>query len=258
VLLAIDIGNTNTVCGLYHRQKLTAEGRFSTAEITTTSECALALDWLLKRNQIEPEDLNGIVLGSVVPAKTGLWVETGRNYYGMEPVVITGVSPLGIKILYDNPREVGTDRVVGALAAHKLYGGNCLIIDFGTATTFDVITAEGEYLGGAICPGLQTSAQSLSIRAAQLFDVELAPPSSIIGKTTEDSLKSGLFYGTVAMVEGFVLRITQELHIKFKVIATGGLADRVAAHTQVIDIVNPSLVLDGLAMAYEILEKQKA
>jgi len=160
---------------------------------------------------------------------------------------------LGIKILYDNPLEVGTDRVVGALAAYKLYGGPCIVVDFGTATTFDIITASGDYLGGVICPGVQSSAAALSNRAAQLFNVDVKPPQDIIGRTTEDSIKSGLFYGTVAMVEGFVVKITEKLQLKFKVIATGGLADVVSGHTKVIDVVNKSLVLDGLVMAHEIL-----
>jgi type III pantothenate kinase len=255
MLLAIDCGNTTTVFGLFADGNLTAEGRFRTSEIGTSAECAMALDWFLKRHAFKRAEIKAIVIGSVVPHLTGQLAEMARSYYGLKPVVVTGISPLGIKILYDNPKEVGTDRVVGALAAYRLYGGPCIVIDFGTATTFDIITEAGEYLGGVICPGIETSARSLSNRAAQLFNVEPSPPPDIIGRTTEDSIKSGLFYGTVAMVEGFVLKITEKLQKKFKVIATGGLADMVAGHTEVIDAVNKSLVLEGLAMANEIIRK---
>jgi type III pantothenate kinase len=253
MLLAIDCGNTNTVFGIYKDKKLLGQGRFTTRELGTSSECAMAVDWFIKRESFAPEGIKAVVIGSVVPHVTGRLSEMACQYFGLEPVVVDGMSPLGIKILYDNPQEVGTDRVAGALAAHKLYGGPCIIIDFGTATTFDVITEDAEYLGGVICPGVQTSAHSLSKRAAQLFNVDVAPPGKVIGRTTEDSIKSGLFYGTVAMVEGFVLKITEELKTSFTVIATGGYADLVSKHTKVINIVNDSLVLNGLALAYEII-----
>jgi type III pantothenate kinase len=253
MLLAIDCGNTNTVFGLYKNNKYQTESRFTTREMGTSSECAIALDWFLKRQGYSIENINSIVIGSVVPHLTGRLAEMSRQYYDVEAVVVTGTSPLGIKILYDNPQEVGTDRIVGALAAYKLYGGPCIVVDFGTATTFDIVTASGDYLGGVICPGVQSSAAALSSRAAQLFNVDVKPPQDIIGRTTEDSIKSGLFYGTVAMVEGFVVKITEKLQLKFKVIATGGLADVVSGHTEVIDVVNKSLVLDGLVMAHKII-----
>jgi type III pantothenate kinase len=253
LLLAIDCGNTNTTFGLYKDKKLVDRSRFTTHELGTDSECALAVDWFLKRQSYSGKDLNAVVIGSVVPHVTGRLAEMSRKYFGIEPVIITGMSPLGIKILYENPLEVGTDRVVGALAAFRLYGGPCIIIDFGTATTFDIITDEGDYLGGVICPGIQTSALTLSKKGAQLFNVDVAPPRNLIGRTTADSMKSGLLYGTVAMVEGFVTRITRELKTEFNVIATGGYADLVAGQTPVIKVVHQALVLDGLALAYEII-----
>ncbi|HER00104.1 MAG TPA: type III pantothenate kinase [candidate division Zixibacteria bacterium] len=256
MLLAIDCGNTNTVFGIYRDKRLMSQGRFTTHELGTSSECAMAVDWFIKRGSHAPEDIKAVVIGSVVPHATGRLIEMSRQYFGIEAVVVDGMSPLGIKILYDNPKEVGTDRIMGALAAHKLYGGPCIVIDFGTATTFDVINKDGEYLGGVICPGVQTSAHSLSRRAAQLFNVDVSPPGNVIGRTTEDSIKSGLFYGTVAMVEGFVLKITEELGTSFTVIATGGYAELVSKHTRVINVVNESLVLDGLEMAYGIITGQ--
>lgn len=257
MLLAIDCGNTNTVFGLFEGRKLIAEGRFSTKVMGTPAECSMALDWFLKRRSYSHDDIREIVIGSVVPHITGKIMEMAKEYYGINPVLVTGNSPLGIKILYDNPKDVGTDRVLGALAAHKLYGDACIVVDFGTATTFDIITEKGEYLGGVICPGIETSARALSDMAAQLFNVEPSPPADIIGRTTNDSIKSGLFYGTVFMVEGFIVRITEKLQMKFKVVATGGLADMIAGHTEIIDIVNKSLVLEGLAMAYEIIGKDR-
>jgi type III pantothenate kinase len=253
MLLAIDCGNTNTVFGLYRDRKLIDRSRFTTHELGTDSECAMAADWFLKRQSFSGNDLKAVVIGSVVPHVTERLADMSRRYFGIEPVIITGMSPLGIEILYDNPLEVGTDRVVGALAAFRLYGGPSIIVDFGTATTFDIITAEGEYLGGVICPGIQTSALALSRRGAQLFDVDVSPPRNLIGRTTADSMKSGLLYGTVAMVEGFITRITRELKTEFNVIATGGYADLIAGQTPVIKIVHHSLVLDGLALAYEII-----
>lgn len=253
MLLAVDCGNTNTVFGLYKDKKLIDQSRFTTHELGTDSECAMAVDWFLKRQSRTGKDLDAIVIGSVVPHVTGRLADMSRRYFGIEPVVITGISPLDIKILYDNPLEVGTDRVVGALAAFRLYGGPAIIVDFGTATTFDIITEEGDYLGGVICPGIQTSALALSKKGAQLFDVDVAPPRNLIGRTTADSMKSGLIYGTVAMVEGFITRITAELKAEFNVIATGGYADLVAGQTPAIRIVHHSLVLDGLALAYEII-----
>ncbi len=253
MLLAVDCGNTNTVFGLYKDKKLIDQSRFTTHELGTDSECAMAVDWFLKRQSRTGKDLDAIVIGSVVPHVTGRLADMSRKYFGIEPVIITGISPLDIKILYDNPLEVGTDRVVGALAAFRYYGGPAIIVDFGTATTFDIITKDGDYLGGVICPGIQTSALALSKKGAQLFDVDVAPPRNLIGRTTADSMKSGLIYGTVAMVEGFITRITAELKTEFNVIATGGYADLVAGQTPAIKIVHHSLVLDGLALAYEII-----
>ena len=257
VLLAIDCGNTNTEFGLYRDSKLIASHRFTTSELGTSSECALSVDWMLTRQELKRDAVTAVVIGSVVPHVTGQLIEMAEKYFDINPVVVNGQSPLGIKILYDNPQEVGTDRVVGALAAYKLYGGPCIVVDFGTATTFDVITESGDYLGGIICPGVQSSAFSLSRKAAQLFNVDLRPPRNIIGRTTEDSIKSGLIYGTAAMVDGFVLKISEELKTSFRIIATGGFAERIAQHTKVIDTVNPDLVLDGLALAYDIITNTK-
>jgi len=253
MLLAVDCGNTNTTFGLYRESKLVGRSRFTTHELGTDAECAMAVDWFLKRQSYSGGDLQAVVIGSVVPHITSRLADMARTYFNIEPLIITGISPLGIKILYDNPLEVGTDRVVGALAAYRLYEGPCIIIDFGTATTFDIITDEGEYLGGVICPGIQTSALALSKKGAQLFDIDVSPPRNLIGRTTADSMKSGLLYGTVAMVEGFVARITHELKTGFNVVATGGYADLIAEQTPVIKAVHHSLVLDGLALAYEII-----
>lgn len=253
MLLVIDCGNTNTEFGLYNKLDCRDTSRFTTSELGTASECALSVDWFLARNSLTSSDISAVVIGSVVPHVTGQLIEMSTKYFDCQPVVITSQSKLGIKILYENPQEVGTDRLVGALAAHELYGGSCIIVDFGTATTFDVITEQGEYLGGIICPGMQSSALSLSRKAAQLFNVDLQPPKTIIGRTTEDSIKSGLIFGTATMVDGFVLKISEELQQDCKVIATGGFADRIAQHSKVIDTINPNLVLDGLAMAYAII-----
>lgn len=255
MLVAIDCGNTNTVFGFYEHDELIADARFTSNELGTSAECARALDWFLKRSGRDRDSIEAIVIGSVVPGLTPRLVEMANAYYDKEPLLVSGESQLGIVNLYHNPREVGTDRVVGALAAYNSHRRACIIIDFGTATTIDVVTKKGEYLGGVICPGVQTSALSLSRRAAQLFNVDLKPPQSFVGHTTEESIKSGLLYGTVAMIEGLLARIAEEQKTSFFVVATGGLAPMIAENTDMIDEVSPSLVLDGLALAYKILMK---
>jgi type III pantothenate kinase len=198
------------------------------------------------------QDVHGAAIASVVPPLTGKWVEVCRKGLGCDPLVVDGTIETGVRILYDPPDAVGADRIVDAVAAYRLYGGPACIVDFGTATTFDAISANGDYLGGAIAPGIGIAAQALFQRTAKLPRVELARPPAAIGRNTAHSMQSGLLFGYVGLVEGMVARFSQELGPEMQVIGTGGLAELIARETDVIQEVAPWLTLDGLRMVYEM------
>ena len=252
MLLCIDIGNTNITLGLYEGAALGPRWRLSTEHERMPDEFGLQVTGLLSLAGKSPADIHGVALASVVPPLTGRWIETCRTYLKSNPLVIDAGVRTGVKIRYEDPRAVGADRIVDAAAAYRLYGGPACIVDFGTATTFDAISAEGEYLGGAIAPGIGVAAQALFQRTAKLPRVDIAKPPAAIGRNTVHAIQSGLLFGYVGLVEGMVARFRQELGPEMKVIGTGGEVDLIARETKVIEILAPWLTLDGLRMIYEM------
>jgi len=250
MLLCIDIGNTNIMLGLYDGGDLGPHWRLSTDHERMPDEFAMQLINLLNYVGVAREQISGVAIASGVPMLTSRWREVCRNYLHCEPLVISGRMHTGLTILYDNPDAVGADRIVDAVAAFRLYGGPTCIVDFGTATTFGAITAAGEYLGGAIAPGIGIAADALAQRAAKLPKVDIERPPSVIGRNTVHSMQSGLLFGYVGLVEGMVKRFKAELGLETKVVGTGGLAPLIAAETDAIDIIAPWLTLDGLRMLY--------
>jgi len=250
MLLAIDIGNSDTTLGVFEDEELRATWHMATNLHRMVDEYAALLFNLLRHEGLDPSDITDIALCSVVPPLVTIFEELSQRYFHLSPIVVgTGVKT-GVRIRMDNPREVGADRIVNAAAAHHLYGGPVIITDLGTATTFDTVSKEGDYLGGAIAPGIVTAAEALFTRAAMLPRVELVRPKHAIGTNTIDAIQSGIVFGYVALIEGMVARIQQELEAKAKVVATGGYAELLAKETSVIDVVNPNLTLIGLRLIY--------
>ena len=252
MLLTIDLGNTNLTIGLYQGETLVHHWRLATDQTRMPDEYGLQLLGLLTNAGRTITDLSGVCLASVVPPLTGRIVQACREYLKQEPLVVdTGVKT-GIRIRYEDPKAVGADRVADAVAVLQLYGGPACIIDFGTATTFNALTKEGDYLGGAITAGINLAAEALFSHAAKLPRIDLQRPPSVIGRNTTHAMQSGLIFGYVAMVEGMVERFRKELGPQMKTIATGGLADLVAKETAVIQIHAPWLTLDGLRLIWEL------
>jgi type III pantothenate kinase len=252
MLLCVDVGNTNITLGLYEGQTLGPRWRLATDHERMPDEFILQVLGLLSYAGVSPKEVMGAAIASVVPPLTGAWVEVCRRGLGCEPLVVDSSIKTGVRILYDDPSAVGADRIVDAVAAYRLYGAPACIVDFGTATTFDAITAEGEYLGGAIAPGIGIAAQALFERTAKLPRVDIARPPSAIGRNTVHSIQSGLLFGYVSLVEGMAARFRQELGPDTKIIGTGGLAELIARETAVIQFLAPWLTLDGLRMVYEM------
>jgi type III pantothenate kinase len=255
MLLALDIGNTNTVLGVFNGPTLIKSWRLQTLRERTADELGLLVDGLLAHDGVNRSKVSGIVIGSVVPPLTGSATAMVARYFGLEALVVDPVANVGMPILYDNPADVGADRIVNAIAAYDRFGrGNerpLIVCDFGTATTFDAVTAKGEYLGGAICPGVAISADALFRHSARLPRIEVRRPRYVIGRTTIGAMESGLFYGYVSMVEGLVRRMSAELGGGAKCVATGGLAAVIAPETSVIEHVDVDLTLHGLRMVWE-------
>lgn len=256
MLLTIDIGNTNTMLGLYKDDELGPHWRLATNHERMPDEYAMDMLALFHHAQVNRQDVSGVAIASGVPPLTSKWGEVCRNYLNCEPLVINATVQDELQVLYDHPASVGADRIVDAIAAFRRYGGPLCIVDFGTATTFEAVTAKGEYLGGAIVPGINISANALYERAAKLPKVELARPPSAIGRNTTHSMQSGLIFGYVSLVEGMVARFKQELGDETKVVGTGGLAPIIAGETTVIDYIEPWLTLDGIRMIYERVKSQ--
>lgn len=252
MLLALDIGNTNLTIGLYEGQQLAWHWRLATDHARMPDEYGLQLLGLLTHAGHSPRDLTGIALASVVPNLTGRVTQACREYLKSEPLVVDAGVKTGIRIRYEDPRAVGADRVADAVAVMHLHGGPACIIDFGTATTFNALTKEGDYLGGAITAGVNLAAEALFTRAAKLPRIDLQRPPSVIGRNTVHAMQSGLLFGYVSMVEGMVERFRAELGPEMKVIATGGLAEVVAKETKVIQHIAPWLTLDGLRIIWEL------
>lgn len=252
MLLTIDIGNTNVTIGLYENKDLKAHWRLATDHNRMPDEYGLQLLGLLQNANHQPTDLTGVALASVVPPLTGRVIQACREYLQQDPLIIDTGIKTGIRIRYEDPRQVGADRVCDAVAVMRLYGGPACVIDFGTATTFNAITREGDYLGGAITAGVNLAAEALFAHAAKLPRIDLQRPPSVIGRNTNHAIQSGLLFGYVAMVEGMVARFRRELGSEMKVIATGGLAETIARETNVIEVIAPWLTLEGMRILWEL------
>jgi type III pantothenate kinase len=251
MLLAIDVGNTQTVVGLYDDTDLVDHWRIATNAERTSDEHALLLTQFLEQHGFSfDDDITGIAVSSVVPRLTAVLREMTDRYFRFDPVVIEPGIKSGVPILYDNPREVGADRIANAVGALDIYGGPAVVVDFGTATTFDAISANGEYLGGAIVPGIEISMDALFARAAWLRRVELVEPRHVIGRSTIESIEAGVVYGTVELVDGMVRRFEEELG-KSNVIATGGLGSLIAPLSDTIEHLEPWLTLHGLRLIHQ-------
>lgn len=252
MLLTIDIGNTNLTLGLYDENNLVAHWRLATDHARMPDEYGLQFQGILANANQNKKDLTGICLASVVPQLTSRVVQACGEYLECEPFIVDVGIRTGIKVKYDDPRAVGADRIADAAAVMQLYGGPACVIDFGTATTFNAITQNGEYLGGAITAGINLATEALFTHAAKLPHIDLQRPPSIIGRNTVHAMQSGLLFGYVSMVEGMVNRFRKELGPEMKVIATGGLATVVARETDVIQIIAPWLTLDGLRILWDL------
>jgi type III pantothenate kinase len=252
MFLAIDIGNTNITFGLYDSETLGPSWRIRTIHEKMPDEYGVLLDQLFHHRGCSANQVTGGAIASVVPPLTPVFQQVCRDYVGLTALVVDAGVRTGVPIRYDNPRAVGADRVADAAAVRQLYGVPACVVDFGTATTFDAVSAEGDYLGGAIAPGIGIAAQALFERTAKLPRVELTRPPFAIGRNTPHSIQSGLLFGYVGLVEGMVARFKAELGPETRVIATGGLAEIISRETDVIDIVDPWLTLHGLRIIYEL------
>lgn len=255
MLLAIDVGNTNIVLGVFERNGLVQSWRLQTLRERTSDELGLLVDGLFARAGIDRARLHGIVMGSVVPPLTGTIESMVERSFGLSPLIIDPAGNTGMPILYENPSEVGADRIVNAIAGYEQFGRAesrpLIVCDFGTATTLDAVSGKGEYLGGAICPGVTISADALFQRAARLPRIEVRKPPTVIGQTTVRAMEAGLFFGYVGMVEGLVRRMNDELGGHAVCIATGGLAPVIAPETTLIEHVDVDLTLQGLRIVWE-------
>ena len=252
MLLTIDIGNTNLTLGLYEDEQLGAHWRLATDHNRMPDEYGLQFLGLLQNAGKTLKDIHGISLASVVPPLTGRVIQACREYLKQEPLVVDAGVKTGVKIRYEDPKAVGADRVCDAAAVLKFYGGPACVVDFGTATTFNAITKDGEYLGGAITAGVNLAAEALFTHAAKLPRIDLQRPPSVIGRNTIHAMQSGLLFGYVSMVEGMVARFRSELGSDMKVVATGGMAEVIAKETQIVNFIAPWLTLDGLRIIWEL------
>jgi type III pantothenate kinase len=257
MLLTIDVGNTNLTLGVFKETELGPHWRLATDHERMADEYGLQMLGLLEHARIPLEDITAVCLASVVPQLSGRVIQACEIYLGQKPFVISAEIKTGVRILYDDPRAVGVDRIADAAAVMHTYGGPACVVDFGTATTFNAITAAGEYLGGAITPGLNVAADALFHHTAKLPRVDLEAPPSVIGRNTVHAMQSGLLFGYVALVEGMITRFKAELGAGTKVIATGGLSEIIARHTHSIDIIDPWLTLHGLRILWDMNHPEK-
>ena len=252
MLFTMDIGNTNIKTALFEGDQMLQYWRLTTNKMMSSDEYGILLANLFRHNGLNMKDVSGIIMSSVAPSINFTIEHMVQNYFGIQPMMVVPGIKTGINLKYDNPRELGSDRIANAVAAWELYGGPCIFIDFGTATTFGVMSARGEFLGGAICPGLKLASEALVDRAAKLPNFELVKPESAIGRNTITNLQSGIVYGHVGLVTYLIQKMKQELKApEAKVIATGGLALLVAGETDMIDVLDGTLTLKGLRLIYE-------
>ena len=262
MLLAVDIGNTNIHLGLWQGDSWRLSWRARTVQDKMPDEYAVLIRSFLDSAGMGYGAVSGVIIGSVVPPLTLAFTEIAQRYFKVEPIVVTNKTNTGIRVAIDQPEQAGADRIINTAAVHALYKTSAIVVDFGTATTFDVVSAKGEYLGGAIAPGIGVAHDALVSHAAKLHKVDLVPPPDPIGKNTIHAMQSGIFWGYVGLVEGLVARIKASLAAQnetdVKVIATGGLAVLFDKHTDIIDMIAPELTLDGLRVIYALnKEKQK-
>lgn len=250
-LIVVDVGNTNAVCGIFRGDEILHDFRISTVIDRTADEYASLLLPLLNAADIEPADASGVIICSVVPPLNLTFELLSKRYFHQEPLFVEPGVKTGLSIRYENPTEVGADRIVNGLAARELYGAPVIVVDFGTATTFDIVNAEGEYAGGIIAPGPGISAEALFSHASRLYEIDLRRPKYLIGRNTAGAMQSGLYYGYVGLVDGILTRLLEEIEDVRMVVATGGEAHLIANGSEFIREVNPRLTLLGLKMIYD-------
>lgn len=252
MILVVDVGNTNTVLGVYDGETLLNHWRLATRRGATVDEYGILSRNLFSLAKIDSSKISGVIIASVVPPLDPILRQMAAQYFHLEPMFVEPGVKTGLAVKYDPPQDVGADRIVNGIAAWKKYGGPLIVVDFGTATTFDAISKKAEYLGGVIAPGIVISSEALFERAARLPRVDIRPSRKVIGTSTVASMQSGLFYGYVGLVEGIIVRMKKELGSDSKVVATGGQAELIARGTDVIDHLEPDLILEGLRIIYEL------
>lgn len=251
MLLAVDIGNTNVAIGVFKEEKLIENWKVRTEKGKTSDEYVLALLNLFHFSHLEVEEVDSVIISSVVPPLTPVFQDVSQKLFKVKPFVVGPGLKTGMPILYENPLEVGADRVGAAVAAYEKYGGPCIVVDFGTATTFDAVSAKGEYMGGAIAPGIQISEEALYRRTAKLPRVEIKKPRRAVGRSTVESIQSGLFFGYIGLITNIIEKIKGELGGEVTVVSTGGFASQISPEVKHIDHLEPHLVLEGLRIIRE-------